>query len=387
MREEPVLVLFCGGMGGSPAEELLGGALRASALDLLDRALAGGAYDGAVVVADATAATAFAGQLPGGVILDVDEPGQPFHFGRRLTQVIRRYALARPVYCGCGLPLLTGDELTAVALAIRNAGGPVVVANNFFSADLAGFSPGAIVEQLELPDNDRVLPRVLNIEAGFANQPLPRTFSNQFDLDSTGDLAVLKYAGGAGPRLTAYLEASSIDIERLRKASRLFTERMAEVLVAGRVGSAVWQYLESETACRIRMYSEERGMLAMGRDTNGEARSLLGFHLQQVGPERFFRELGEMAQAAFLDTRPLFAHLGLSLPRSDRFASDVMQPDLIGNAWLREFTEAAMAAPIPVVLGGNSLVGSGVQLLSEAAWREYDREQGSDYQPMGRARS
>ncbi len=387
MRSDPVLVLFCGGMAGSPAEDLLGGALRASALDLLERSLAGGAYDGAIVVADAASADAFRRALPADAVLDEDAPGEAFHFGKRLSEVVRRYGLEKPVYTGCGLPLLTGDEMTAVALALRNTSDRLVVANNYYSADLAGFTPGSVVDEVELPNNDRILPRLLTQEANFTNYPLPRTIANQFDLDSTGDLAVLTYAGGAGPRLQAYLEAAALDTSRLAAASKLFTDKMAEVLVAGRVGSQVWQFLESETACRIRMFSEERGMLAAGRDTSGEARSILAFHLKAVGPVRFFAELAEMVQGAFIDTRPIFAHLGLRPSRVDRFLSDTMTPAGIHDPWVREFTEAAMEAPIPVVLGGSSLVASGVQLLSEAAWREKDHEAAADYRPMGRAKT
>jgi hypothetical protein len=385
MRQGPVLVLFCGGMGGSAVEDLLGGALQASALDLLERSLAGGAYDGAIVVADQTAAAAFDGKVPDGVILDVDKADEAFHFGRRLTGIVRGYELERPVYTGCGLPLLTGDEMTAVALALTNTDKRIVVANNYYSADLAGFWPGSAVDEIELPNNDRILPRLLTQEAGFSNYPLPRTIANQFDLDSSGDLAVLAYTGGAGPRLQAYLDAAELDITHLKEASKLFVDKTAEVLVAGRVGSPVWQYLEAETACRVRMYSEERGMLAAGRDISGEARSILAFHLKAVGPRRFFAELAEMVNGAFIDTRPLLAHLGHQPSRPDRFFSDSMQPEGISDPWLREFTEAAIDAPIPVVLGGSSLVASGVQLLSETAWRQND-QQNEDYRPMGRAK-
>jgi hypothetical protein len=133
------------------------------------------------------------------------------------------------------------------------------------------------------------------------------------------------------------------------------------------------------------MYSEERGMQAMGRDTAGEARSLLAYHLQAVGPERFFRELAEMVNAAFIDTRPLFVHLGIEPSRADRFASDALTPDAIIDPWLRDFTAAAREATIPVVLGGSSLVSSGVQLLSEAAWRKHDKLE-AEYKAHGRAR-
>ena len=98
MREDPVLVLFCGGMGGSAVEDALGGALRASRpRHLLERALAGGAYDGAIVVADAASADAFEGQLPAGVMSRCrSRRARRFHFGRRLTEVIQRYELATP---------------------------------------------------------------------------------------------------------------------------------------------------------------------------------------------------------------------------------------------------------------------------------------------------
>jgi hypothetical protein len=123
----------------------------------------------------------------------------------------------------------------------------------------------------------------------------------------------------------------------------------------------------------------------MGRDVTGGARTLLGFHLQAVGPERFFAEIGEMANAAFIDSRPIFAHMGLQPSRPDRFLSDALEPDTIQDTWLRKFTAAARAAPIPVVLGGQSLVTSGLQLLAEAAWRDNDNI-ATDWKAHGRAR-
>jgi hypothetical protein len=53
-----------------------------------------------------------------------------------------------------------------------------------------------------------------------------------------------------------------------------------------------------------------------------------------------------------------------------------MAPAGIEDPWVRELTQAACEAPLPVVLGGATLVASGVQLLSEAAWREHDERLG-----------
>jgi hypothetical protein len=384
MVTDPYLVLFCGGMGGSPVEEALGDALRECALDTLDEALATGAYAGAIVVTDAASGRALEGRLPAGVRLDIDLPGAPFHFGRRLSEVVERCGLERPVYVGCGLPLIRGDELAAVAAAL-SASDMAVVSNNYFSADLVGFVPGSVVRDVEFPDNDRILPRLLVQQAGLVNQSLPRTMANQFDIDTPGDLAILAYAGGAGPRLTAYLAGHVAAVGGLAKAARLFTDSQAVVLVSGRVTAEVVQYLTSETACQTRTYSEEKGMQALGRDVSGEARSVMAFLLEAVGPERFFEQLAEMADAAFIDTRPIFAHLGLQPSRPDRFLSDLMEPEGMSDPRVREFTAAACQAPIPVVLGASSLVTSGLQLLSEAAWREHDKIE-AEYKAKGRAR-
>jgi len=371
----PALVLFCGGMGGSATEEAFAAALRECALDTLEEAQASGQFERLILVADPPSAQALEGRTLPGTILDLDPPGALWHFGRRLSEVVLRHELERPVYVGSGLPLVKRDDLTAMAKGVTEHP-RAVVANNFFSADMLGFVPGEVVREVELPDNDRILPRLLRDKAGLENRALPRSIANQFDIDTPGDLAILAYGGGAGPNLQRHIEAAGIDLTRLRRASTLFTDRDSEVVVAGRVGTPTWQYLESETPCRVRMFAEERGLQAAGRDVNGDARSLVAFHIQVVGFERFFRELSEMGQAAFIDTRPLFAHMGLKPSRPDRFLSDAMTPAGIEEPWVRELTQAACEAPIPVVLGGASLVASGVQLLSEAAWREHDERMG-----------
>lgn len=383
MRAEPHFVMFCGGLGGTPIEDAMAQALRASALDLIDEALSSGAYGGAIFVADDATASAVSSLLPPGVILDVDTAGSEFHFGRRLADVIRRYELERPVYSGCGLPLIKADELAAMAMALEGAES-VVVANNYFSADIMGFVPGSAAFKVDLPDNDRILPRLLVQECGLENLSWPRTIANQFDIDTPVDTAVLSYSGGTGPRLQAVLALQAIDTSRLAEAARMFTDRDAVVLVAGRISTDVLHYLQSETASQTRLYSEERGMQAIGRDISGEARTLLGYHLQAVGATQFFAELAELGTAAFIDTRPIFAHMGLQPSRPDRFLSDAMRPDEISDPWVREFTAAALAARIPVVFGGQSLVTSSLQLLSEAAWREHDQLD-LEYKPKGRA--
>ena len=47
----------------------------------------------------------------------------------------------------------------------------------------------------------------------------------------------------------------------------------------------------------------------------------------------------------------------------DRYASDLLLPDRVTDPWLRALTASAVAAPIPVLLGGHTLVGPGVRLV------------------------
>ncbi len=49
--------------------------------------------------------------------------------------------------------------------------------------------------------------------------------------------------------------------------------------------------------------------------------------------------------------------------------------------FLKEFTQAANDAPIPVLLGGHSLISGGLMLLNEAAWREEDKRILSERSP------
>jgi hypothetical protein len=78
-----------------------------------------------------------------------------------------------------------------------------------------------------------------------------------------------------------------------------------------------------------------------------------------------------LADAAVVDTRVLLAHrLSAEDARwpapADRLASDLLRPAEITDPWLRDLTAAAASAPIPILLGGHTLVGPGLPLLSDA---------------------
>jgi hypothetical protein len=362
----PALVVFLGGLGDSPAEEMVAGACAAAALDTIGAALASGRFQGAVLVTDGRADLP---DRPAGVAVDAD--AGPFHFGCRLAETIGRHGLEQVVYLGGGsLPLLEADEFGRIADALAEEG--VAVTNNYFSSDMVAF-PAAALARIRPPDSDNRLARALSEEAGLDVRSLPRTVATQMDIDGPSDVAVLALTGEGGPCLREYLAALDMDLGRYRRALPFLTDRRAQITVAGRVGSHAWQYLEAETACRVRLFAEERGMEADGRAGEGTARSLLGFFLEQVGTQRFVDTLAELGDAAFIDTRLLLAHFRIEAARADRFLSDLGRWQEVREPFLRDLTRAALQAPIPVLLGGHSLMSGGLMALNEFAWRQRER--------------
>ncbi|MCC7363654.1 MAG: hypothetical protein IT303_04735 [Dehalococcoidia bacterium] len=367
--ERPVLLIFHGAAGDGPAEQVMARARVAAAVETARSALAAG-FEAVIIATDAPDAF---GDVPAGVLTDPDD-GSPFDFAGRLRGLVQRFGLRRPAVMGSGsVPLLGVDELRLIVEQLDARDGRFVT-NNFFSADLTAWTPGEAVFATAPFERDNSLPRRLRDDAGLSPVILPRTTATQFDLDTPADLAVLALSEELAPGLRAAIAGLELPLERYRALMRLFCDRGAEVVVAGRVGSAAWQHLERETACRVRMFSEERGMAAAGRDHR--ARSLLGFLLDEVGPERFFQRMAELGDALVLDTRVLEAHAGVAPSREDRFASDLFWAEAIADPFLRALTQAAAAAPMPVLLGGHSLVSGGLMLLNDIAWRENDRRLG-----------
>lgn len=373
LTTKPTLITFLGGLGDALAESIVGTARWAASLDTIETALSTGAFSGAILVTDVRVPPP---DIPG-VELDVDEG--PYHFGRSLAAVIRSHDLSSVLYMGGGsLPLLATDAFPAIAETLSRG---AAVSNNTYSSDLVAFpistvaqgpSPEHVLASIEPLARDNALARALSEHAGLTVEPLPKTIETQFDIDSPTDLAVLALAGRGGPRLRAYLDALALDLERYRRVLPVFLDTNSQLLVAGRVGSHAWAYLERETACRVRLFAEERGMEAEGRAEAGAARSLLGFYLESAGLERFFQTLAELADAAVLDTRVLLAHKRLHPSREDRFLSDLRRHREITDPFLRDFTRAALEAPIPVLLGGHSLMSGGLMLLNEHSWSERD---------------
>ncbi|HEX5590987.1 MAG TPA: hypothetical protein VFX65_11915, partial [Candidatus Limnocylindrales bacterium] len=285
-------------------------------------------------------------------------------FGARLRALAAERGGAGLVVLGSGsVPLASdADRRAFVAAAADVAGGGAVLANNRFSADILAIP--ASIDLAELPDvaSDNGVPRWL-ADRGVEVRDLRRRPRLGVDLDSPIDLLACRLAADDDPSFARAREA-------VRRVATRAADPSAELVVAGRTSAATLRRLETRTASRTRAIVEERGLRTA---TNGQrpARSILGLLLDRDGPAALGRILAELGDAAVIDTRVLLAHrrgrdeAGWP-PAEDRFASDLLLPDRIGDPWLRDLTRAAADAPIPVVLGGHTVVGPGLPLLLRA---------------------
>ena len=309
-----------------------------------------------------------------------------FHWGAWFTGEVRRAledGASGPVvlgYAGPGsLALLADPGLRALTRPAPAS----AVANNRFSSDAFAVAGDldTILAALDTAPSDNSAVRCLEA-AGFAVSDLQTYPFSRADVDTVQDLALLRIAASlprtrpVDPVVRAYLDAAMLPsgaplaIPRLADLSAIFRNRDAELVVAGRVPSRTWRYLERETACRVRLFAEERGM----RAAPGAPRSLLGTWLNRHGPTDLVRQLASLGDAVVFDSRVLMATVSRSSdpadwpPPEERNAADFADPEPIVTPWLRELTEAIANSRKPVLAGGHFLISDGLRLLVEAAW-------------------
>ena len=357
--ERPDLLVFYGRGGASEPERLVDGARRAATLQLLDDAAASGLFRRAVLATNDGALAAEAEDRA-----EVARTPDTIDFGRALGDLVERLGSAAVVYVGGGsAPLVGPGELREMVAAIETPG--QVYANNLMSSDYVAFRPASALDRTAPIRNDNDLAWRLHHDAGLARVPVERTLAATLDIDTPTDLALLRLAPGVPPRLRAYLEARAPDLPALAAVEATMADPYKTLIVAGRLNTQLWALVERDVSFMKRLFVEERGMRANGRQERGEVRSLLALLLLEVGPVRFFEHLATLGEALVFDTRPLFAHLVPHLSTADRFASDLLRPDLVADPLVRDFTAAARDTPLPVVLGGHALVTGGLWLLAQ----------------------
>ena len=270
-----------------------------------------------------------------------------------------------------GLPLTNAKDWRTFVAA---AGGPSgrALANNRFSADVIAIAGASVLEDLPDVASDNVLPRWL-AERGVAVADLRGQWRLQLDLDSPLDALLVR-----PDRATVDLEGAGVPTGTVRGAlaavAAAVTDPASELVVTGRASGSGLTWLERKTPSRTRALIEERGFRTR-RSGQRPVRSALGLILDRDGPAALGERLAELGDAALVDSRVLIAHrFGAderAWPRAeDRFASDLLLADRIADPWLQALTRSALDAPIPIVLGGHTLVGPGLRLAlrKAAAW-------------------
>jgi CTP:molybdopterin cytidylyltransferase MocA len=291
---------------------------------------------------------------------------EPWHFGTCLQHVIRQADLDGVIYIGgASCPLLTTDEFRSIASDLRSRK-RLVLTNNPQSSDIVAFTPAAAIDHIQLPDNDNVLANLLRNQAGLERVFLPHSVGVHYDIDTPSDVLVLSLSPKVGPRTRQALDQLDWDRSRVQQALRLLASPQSRLLLAGRVNPWTMSHIGMISRCRLRVISEERGMRAMGRAERGEVHSLFGFLLQQLGAQAMVDYICSIADMAFIDTRVVFAHLGLQLTEGQRFNSDLGRVEQLPDQLMADFVRACHAAPVPIILGGHSLVAGSMWALMDA---------------------
>jgi hypothetical protein len=287
--------------------------------------------------------------------------GRPF--GARLREIVADIGEGGLIVLGSGaVPLATTSDrrefVEAAADDRRRA-----LANNRYSADVVAVARAHSV-LANVPDlrSDNALPRWLEEHAGVPVDD--RRGRRRLGIDVDGPLDLVLLGGRWRSRVPA---ADSARVRAVIEAVISVVEDPgAELVLTGRVSAANLAWLEGHTASRTRALIEERG-LRTRRSGQRAAASVLGALLDSDGPESLGDHLAGLGDAAIVDTRVLLAHrFGADEegwpPAEDRFASDLLLPGSIEGMWLHALTASAVNAPIPVLLGGHTLVGPGLRL-------------------------
>jgi hypothetical protein len=362
-------VIMIGPEGPTPQERVVHQAIQAATLDLLDVLYAQGVQP---VIVAGTALDWLPATFP--VVCDVDQG--TFHFGTRLADLIEVFNLSPVMYFGAGSAPLLNQELVGLlhGMLYQSEYGHgsqipthIALTNNLHSSDWIGISHAhdavPIIRQAE---RDNSLAWMLQQNWEFDVRVLSGVRpASSMDLDTPTDLAIVKHHPMCPPHLREALRDPLLDRIPVDRIIDVATRDGSRLMLIGRVSPLAWQALNKATQCWIRVFSEERGMVASERLARGEVQSLLGRMIDRLGVERFFEELADLADAVIIDTRVLMAASGHYPGNADRFASDLYLIDAIQDPWVRDFTRAAEAVSIPVVLGGHGVVAGGLYALAD----------------------
>ncbi len=362
-KQNVTVVLMAGGWRAGGVEGTLRLAGQAAGRDLLQRLLATGRVSHVVVATDDVEWTRPLASLP--ITVDPDPSGD-FHFGQRLAMLIRRHDIERLLYCGAGSAPLMSEAQWADVLETLCETDRLVVTNNLHSADWFAVNPtDEALSIIRCQQRDNGLPWLLNRQRHFPVKTLPPSAATRFDLDTPMDLLIAGRHQDTGAALRATLARLPWDSARVDALLTVMAREGGHLTLIGRVSSAAWGALERATRCWTRVFSEERGMRASGRQESGQVCSLLAAHIAAVGLDSFFAQLATMTEGVLFDTRVILAARGLWPSSADRFHADLGEWEAVEEPFLREMTRAATSVSIPILMGGHAVVSGGLLALVE----------------------
>ncbi|UMZ74949.1 hypothetical protein [Natranaerofaba carboxydovora] len=300
-----------------------------------------------------------------------------FHYGETLKHIINEKELENVLILGGGsTPFLGKYEISNIAkklVSAKNKESSLLYSNNPQSGDIVGFTPASSINELEPPDSDNALVMGLRYDVGLNFELMPFSAGILFDIDTPTELFFLLDNPRTGDKIKNIIanlepyekEMINEGMERFKKIKEVLAGYYEDVVLIGRISGVTVNNINENIKVRLRVFSEERGMKAMGRVGRKEVSSLLGYFIKDVGIDRFFSYLESLGKAAIIDSRVIFHHFDAGERTSDRFYSDLFMPDKIKNDFVREFTKRAIEAKVPVILGGHSLISGGIYCLVE----------------------
>lgn len=303
-----------------------------------------------------------------GDIAIVAGPPDDTPFGARLRELVGGIDCGGLVVTGSGALGLARDADLRRFLDVARVERHVALANNRYSADAVAVACAVTLARVPDLPADNALPRWLAEVEGYDVGDMRGRRRLQVDVDGPLDarLVGVEWPAAADVVLAGGRVAALGDVAR---------DPRGELLVAGRMSAATLRAVERRVPARVRALVEERGLRAAAAAARSDKagnrrppRSVLGLLLDRDGPEALGALLATLGDAAIVDLRVLLAHRfggdEAGWPAlEDRLAADVLLAERIHDPWLRALTASAVTSPIPVVLGGHTLVGPGLPIL------------------------
>ncbi|MGH2605991.1 MAG: hypothetical protein ACRDG5_05315 [Anaerolineales bacterium] len=359
----PVLI-FTPPAGPSPAEQWMADGRQAAAVDLVLRLREVPSFDPVYAVCarpeDGDALAAAGAERP------TPDSASTFHFGGALAAWVERLRLTRAAYFGgASAPLIQPDDLRrALDRLAQTPGGRGAVVNNLHSTDWALIGDTAPLRRLaHRLDSDNALGWVLEREAGVPVVELAARSATRADLDTPTDFLMIDGHPALGERVQAFLSTAPAEARaRISGLEAVLGRAGSTLTLIGRTSAQAWSELERRRSIWVRVFAEERGMVASGRLVSGRVRSLIGEAMRAWGPAGLVQRLASMSDGILWDNRVWMAVA--SWPNeADRFASDLGWTGQIEHPGLRELTAACLVAPVPIVCGGHGVVAGSLMAM------------------------